>query len=251
MSDKEAQLHEVFSSIQGEGKYIGYRQIFIRFLLCNLSCAYCDTPESLVPQKKFRFEDVPGSRSFKMFDNPAGIDQIMGLIDLLDKPKGVHHSVSLTGGEPLLQVDFIKNLAPLIKGRGLPVYLETNGTMPERISEIIDMIDIFSIDIKLPSVSGTERIEEHKKVLEIIAGGDVFVKAVFGKESMVGEIEAASKMVASIDPKMPFILQPVTPHGAVKHGPTNEQMLTFYSIAKKHLSDVRVIPQAHKILRAI
>ena len=65
--------------------------------------------------------------------------------------------MSLTGGEPLLQVDFIKNLAPKIKERGLKVYLETNGTMPERLSEIIGHVDTVAMDVKLPSISGTSR----------------------------------------------------------------------------------------------
>ena len=38
-----ANLIEIFSSVQGEGKYVGCRQIFIRSAECNLNCAYCDT----------------------------------------------------------------------------------------------------------------------------------------------------------------------------------------------------------------
>lgn len=251
MSDKEAQVYEIFSGIQGEGKYLGYRQIFLRFLLCNLSCEYCDTQESLIPQKKFRFEDPPGSKNFKYFDNPATLDQISQFVDILNKPKGMSHSFVMTGGEPLLQVDFIKNLIPLIKKHGLPVYLETNGTMPERISELIDLVDIFAVDIKLPSVSGIDRFEEHKKALDILAGGDVFVKVVFGRESKPMEIEKASKLVSEIDPKMEFILQPVTPSARIKHGPTAEQALAFYAVAKRHLENVKVIPQVHKIIGSL
>ena len=36
-------IKEIFTSIQGEGLYIGQKQIFVRFSRCNLSCAYCDT----------------------------------------------------------------------------------------------------------------------------------------------------------------------------------------------------------------
>ena len=39
----ETNIIEIFSSIQGEGKYVGYRQVFIRFSGCNLHCTYCDT----------------------------------------------------------------------------------------------------------------------------------------------------------------------------------------------------------------
>ena len=36
-------IKEIFKSIQGEGPYIGYEQLFVRFCKCNLKCGYCDT----------------------------------------------------------------------------------------------------------------------------------------------------------------------------------------------------------------
>lgn len=249
MSTTEAHLFEVFSSIQGEGLYIGDRQIFVRFLMCNLSCAYCDSTDCLVPQKTYRVEETPGKRDYKVYNNPASMDQILALIDQFNKTKGLHEHVSLTGGEPLLQVDFIKNLAPKIKERGLKVYLETNGTMPERLSEIIGHVDTVAMDVKLPSVSGTaDLLTEHKKVLEIAFNAEVFVKIVFGKSSKPAEIENASKMISEVDPEIPLVLQPVTPTKEIKHGPLPEQSLLFQSIAKRHLKFVKVIPQIHKLL---
>ena len=43
MTDKIAKISEIFDSIQGEGPYVGCRQIFIRFCGCNILCDYCDT----------------------------------------------------------------------------------------------------------------------------------------------------------------------------------------------------------------
>ena len=42
----QSYLSEVFSSIQGEGLYVGDRHLFVRFAGCNLNCQYCDTPDS-------------------------------------------------------------------------------------------------------------------------------------------------------------------------------------------------------------
>ncbi|HNS26376.1 MAG TPA: 7-carboxy-7-deazaguanine synthase QueE, partial [Methanobacteriaceae archaeon] len=36
----KTRINEVFSSIQGEGKLVGRRQVFIRFSGCNLDCNY-------------------------------------------------------------------------------------------------------------------------------------------------------------------------------------------------------------------
>jgi len=47
MNSTAANLSEIFSSIQGEGPYIGCKQIFIRFSDCNLDCDYCDTDFNL------------------------------------------------------------------------------------------------------------------------------------------------------------------------------------------------------------
>jgi 7-carboxy-7-deazaguanine synthase len=249
VSTTEAHLYEIFSSIQGEGLYVGTRQIFIRFLMCNMSCQYCDSVESLVPHKTFRLEQTPGKRDFVIHNNPATIDQLLGFIDHFDKPKGLHHSVALTGGEPLLQVDFLKNLIPKIKEKGLKVYLETNGTMPERMKEIVELVDTIAMDIKLPSMTGSDdRLAEHRRVLEVAAINDTFVKIVYGKNSKPIEIENASKMISEVSADIPLVLQPVTPTKDIKHGPTSEQTLTFHTIARRHLKTVRVIPQTHKAM---
>ncbi len=149
----------------------------------------------------------------------------------------------------IIQMDILKNLIPKLKERGLKIYLETNGTMPERLAEIIDQVDIVAMDIKLPSMTGaSDVLAEHKKFLEIAIAKDMFVKIVFGKQSKPIEIENASKTIADISRDIPLVLQPVTPVRDIKHGPLPEQMITFHSIAKRHLANVRVIPQVHKIM---
>ena len=42
MTDK-IKIKEIFDSIQGEGPYVGEKQLFVRTTKCNLNCKYCDT----------------------------------------------------------------------------------------------------------------------------------------------------------------------------------------------------------------
>jgi 7-carboxy-7-deazaguanine synthase len=245
----EAQLSEIFSSFQGEGLYVGERQIFLRFAGCNLTCQYCDSPQALAPVPAYKLEASPGSRKFEQRPNPAAGEKIIELVTAFDRPAGLHHSLSLTGGEPLLQVDFMKEFIPELKKTSrLPVYLETNGTLPDHLDEIIEQIDIVAMDMKLPSATGFSPCwKEHRKFLETAYLKEVFVKVVVARGAGLKEIEEAAALIKEVDEKIPLVLQPVSPHGPVKHRPTAEELLAFHAVAKRKLKDVRVIPQMHRL----
>jgi len=63
-----------------------------------------------------------------------------------------HHSVSVTGGEPLLQARRLAALLPLLAQRHQPIYLETNGTLPGGLASVLEWVDHIGMDIKLDSV---------------------------------------------------------------------------------------------------
>ena len=136
-------VKEVFASIQGEGPFVGYKQVFIRLCGCNLKCSYCDTDFTPFDAKEMSTDE---------------------LLEFVYKNKNCH-SVSLTGGEPLLHTDFIKDFAQKCP---LPIYLETNGTLCDELEKVIDNITYISADIKLPSVTGQrEMFLKHEKFFEI------------------------------------------------------------------------------------
>ena len=71
------------------------------------------------------------------------------VISYLSKRKGIIDGVCVTGGEPLLQPhlrEFLKELKEL----GYSVKLDTNGSLPERLGEILDenLVDYIAMDIK-------------------------------------------------------------------------------------------------------
>jgi len=245
MSTSEAQLCEIFSSFQGEGPYIGEKQLFIRFAGCNLSCQCCDSPQALVMPPSYKVL----SESVLTETNPATLEKLLEQVSSFLKAKNLYHSISLTGGEPLLQVDFLKRLIPELKKFTLPLYLETNGVLPKHLEEIIDLVDIVSLDFKLPSSTGLSAYwTEHKLCLEAAYTKEVFVKIVVTKETKALEIDQAASIIAAIDPEIQTIIQPVTPSGPIKHRPNLKEINGFFAVAKRKLKRVRVIPQIHKVL---
>lgn len=243
-----AHLFEVFSSIQGEGMYIGERQVFIRFCGCNLACDYCDTPDARSMAKEYRVEQTPGKHDFKQFPNPVSSEEVLSHITPLFKPKAAIHSVCLTGGEPLLQVDFLKGFLPAFKQLEMKVFLETNGTLPKHLEEIIGAVDIISADIKIPSSGCAANLRESKIFLEVAYTKSLFAKIVVVPDTTAKEIDDAAQMISEIDGDIPLVLQPATPTKTIKHRPHPDSLMALHAIAKRKLKTVRVIPQVHKML---
>ena len=107
----KARINEIFSSIQGEGPHVGYKQLFIRFCGCNLNCSYRDT------------EFVQGVEYM-----PAELfEKITSEYDL-----STFHSISLTGGEPLASADFLTEFLQKINHK-TKIYLETNATLADEL----------------------------------------------------------------------------------------------------------------------
>lgn len=243
-----ARIVEVFSSIQGEGPHVGKRHIFVRFFACNLRCLYCDTPESLTGNPPARLEMQPGSGDIHTMQNPLDLGTLAHAITCL--AQSPHDAVSLTGGEPLLQPEFLQNLLPQIQGLGLSTYLETNGTLPENLAKIVHLVDIVSMDIKLPQTLGNARdcFAAHQHFLAVAKQAEVFVKLVLPAAPDWDYIRSASNLVAAVDSRIPFILQPLTPCGSLAKAPDAAEIAHAYELCRQVLGDVRVIPQTHKMI---
>lgn len=217
MTDK-ASIKEIFTSIQGEGPYIGYKQLFIRFCGCNLNCSYCDT-------------EFLGGKCYTTSE----------VIAIINKNTDCH-SVSLTGGEPLLHNEFLKQVLPY---SNLPVYLETNATLPSSLKDVIDYIKFVSADIKLPSCTGlAPRWKEHDEFFNIASSKELFAKVVFDENITEEEIKESAKLCSKYN--IELILQP---RMGVNNLLISKDFIekTLYAFLK-HYKNVRLIPQVHKFL---
>jgi organic radical activating enzyme len=241
----EAQVLEVFSSIQGEGLLIGCRQIFVRLALCNLTCDYCDTP--CEPTDACRIEDAPGSGNFRSVPNPLALETLYNILHPWNSQiPGLHHSISLTGGEPLMQGESLREWLPELR-EILPIHLETNGTLPAALEPLLPWLDWVSMDIKLPSQSGCATPWQlHCNFLALAREKSCQVKVVIGEETPAREVAAASRMVHEVAPDVPLILQPVTREGRV--GMTPRTLLDLHTAAIRFHPHVRVIPQTHRFI---
>lgn len=99
---------------------------------CNFRCGYCHNPE--------------------LFENKGPVLSVPAFFEFLNKRKGKLDGVVITGGEPTLHgkdlIEFIKE----VKLLGFLVKLDTNGTHPDVLQELLNenLLDYIAMDIKAP-----------------------------------------------------------------------------------------------------
>ena len=100
---------------------------------CNFRCGYCHNPNLVT---------IVSSNSF--------FDETM-VLDFLTKRIGKLDAVVVSGGEPTLQKD-LKIFYKKVKALGFLTKLDTNGTNPNSIIELVEsnLIDYIAMDIKSP-----------------------------------------------------------------------------------------------------
>ncbi len=241
----KADLLEIFSSIQGEGVLVGCRQIFLRFPDCNLNCRYCDT--NFLQSKTCLIESRPGDGNLEQFNNPLDFTTVERLVSAwIAELPDAHHSISVTGGEPLLHQQLLSVWLPVLR-KILPIYLETNGTLPDQLALLIKHLDWISMDIKLHSQTGLRtEWDIHRKFLEIANQTDCYVKLVVGEETPDLELQLAADLVTAVSKQIPIVLQPVTLTGKI--GITTKRLLQMQALIAEIHSEVRVIPQTHRFM---
>lgn len=242
-----ANIIEIFPSVQGEGLFVGQRQLFVRFAGCNLACNYCDTP--IKEQDYCKIYDNDGS--FRQIPNPVSYSTLIDEIGKFDEPARRH--ISITGGEPLLHVDFLLRFFEFFRSKFLhtSIYLETNGTLTDNFRQIemfMDLIDVVAMDIKLESSTGEAMpFESHADFIEALEdwGGEFFAKLIVSPDIKESEIEEVKQLLKTSGNEIPLVLQPVSGIGT---GGMWEGLTAIQDEFLRDVADVRVIPQVHKLV---
>ncbi len=246
--------------MQGEGLHVGVPTLFVRLGGCDLRCRWCDSPQTWKPQGRGRVELRRGSAEFRSLANPVDLDTLVSAAE--DLELAAHAFVSLTGGEPLLQPAAAGELARRLRSRGPRILLETHGLATAALEQVVEWIDVVSMDWKLASdVRRADRgweeaapgfDAEHERFLAVARrASQVVVKVVVTPASRDAELDRMAEAVAAADPAIPVILQPVTPFGPVREGPGAERLLGWVARLGRRLSDLRVVPQTHKLYGAL
>jgi 7-carboxy-7-deazaguanine synthase len=237
-------LSEVFVSFQGEGLHVGRRHLFLRLSGCHLRCRYCDTPGSLERSQTFEVYSGDGERT--QGRNPLTPREVLAhALPLLEAAGGVD-GIAITGGEPLLQAEFVAEL--LADARWpRPRLLETSGTQPDKLAMVLPVVDVVSMDIKLPSNTGEPAFwDDHVRFLAA-AGGKAYVKILVDGATAIDEVERAAELICRHAPGAPVFLQPITsPSGCVALD--RSALDRCFTALREHLADVRVLPQTHRML---
>ena len=98
---------------------------------CNFRCPYC-----------YNVSLVKGD-NYKGVEVSEIVNEIKRNIDFLD-------AVTITGGEPTLQLKGLVELCKGLKELGLYVKIDTNGSRPDALKELVKCLDFISLDVKVP-----------------------------------------------------------------------------------------------------
>lgn len=166
-------ISEIFTSIQGEGRFAGTPSVFVRTTGCNLRCWFCDTPYT----------------SWK----PEGTQQPWRAV-LDDVLRQEPEHVVLTGGEPLLQPDMVP-LSNALRDAGRFVTIETAGTVfRPAAADLVSLSPKLSNSVPLMPSKWRDRHlrtqENDVVVRRLIAGTEHQLKFVVDQRTDLVEIAA-------------------------------------------------------------
>jgi pyruvate formate lyase activating enzyme len=156
---------------------------------CPLSCIWCHNPEGISPlAEKVTHTNRVGEREFCDNVEVGKYYSVKRIIEILGKERVfIEQSgggVTFSGGEPMLQFEFLKEALKACKENGYHTAIDTSGYSPAmNYNSIVPYTDLFLFDIKhmedschyeLTGVSNSGILDNYRLILE--TGKDIWVR---------------------------------------------------------------------------
>lgn len=158
---------------------------------CNFRCKFCYNKEIVLPEL--------------IKDQIVLLEE--DILDFLKSRIGKLEAVCITGGEPTLHAD-LKTFMKKVKDLGFLIKLDTNGTNPDILKELIDLklVDYIAMDIKGPlNEKGYDKVTGIKTDIQKIKESIKLVKS-------FKEYEFRTTVAPMLDEKDIFdIVQDISP----------------------------------------
>ncbi len=137
------------NSIQTLGTVDGPGVRFVLFMQgCPLRCGYCHNPDT------WDFEK----------GNEAGAEELFEKVKRYREYFGKDGGVTVSGGEPLMQAEFVRELFALCKTAGIHTALDTSGCVwNEKVESLLEVTDLCLLDHKMPDAESYEKHTRCKK----------------------------------------------------------------------------------------
>lgn len=223
---------EVFGpTIQGEGRVIGRKTMFVRTAGCDYRCSWCDSAFTWDGSAK---EDI----------------QLMSAEEIYNKLREVggdnFNHVTISGGNPAL-IKGIQDLVDLFEEHHIQTALETQGS---KFQPWMTQIDDLTISPKPPSSNMKPNLDILDSVIEQCVPESLNLKVVIFDED---DFEFA-KMIHHRYPSIPFYLQVGNPYLDEEVDNHTSKLLQRYEqlvervMTNSDMNNVYVLPQLHTLL---
>lgn len=170
--EERLRITEIFHSLQGEARSVGWPTVFVRLTGCPLRCSYCDTTYSFFGGEWKSIDEI--------------IDQVASY--------GARH-VCVTGGEPLSQKRCLILLQRLCDA-GYEVSLETSGAIDiapvdTRVSRVMDLKTPGSNELQRNRWENLEHLTAHDQIKFVICdrGDYEWARGVVCEHALVSRCE--------------------------------------------------------------
>ncbi|MCY1589219.1 7-carboxy-7-deazaguanine synthase QueE [Staphylococcus pettenkoferi] len=224
---------EIFGpTIQGEGKVIGRKTMFVRTAGCDYRCDWCDSSFTWDGSAKDEIRMMTADEVYKELKKVGG---------------DYFNHVTISGGNPAL-IKAIQDLVDLFQEKGIYTALETQGS---KYQPWMRQIDDLTISPKPPSSMMKPNLPLLDEVIEQCVHDTLNLKVVIFEEA---DFDFA-KMIHHRYPSIPFYLQVGNPYLEGEHVDNHtDKLLSLYEdlvdrvMKSSEMNDVYVLPQLHTLL---